>query len=981
MSLRPEDASPPEPAAGTSPAFTPLSGTQKPEKGGKTAGNMLAQISVSGLASAGLQPFLGKEEAGKEEAESSSTAPGKPAKNRISSRRRERLLIALKQRYQGERQLIRERFETKRQPGPCLKALTQLTDGMIHTLHAFWLSSLPAKERKLLTEGVALIAVGGYGRQEMYPASDIDLLFLHGPEVPETSLAGMVEFILYLLWDIGCKVGHAIRTVEESLTFATEDMTGRTNLLEMRPICGSADLAEALASGFRHRFGSETVQEFVEAKLQERDRRHERSGDSRYVLEPNLKEGKGGLRDLHTLYWICRYYYDIGKLQELEKRGILTPHEYRQVQSAATFLQTVRCALHWQAGRAEERLTFDRQRHMADFLGYRDQAGVRAVERFMKRYYLAARTVGAFTRMVCAVLEEEKKRRPRLALGQLFRGARLPDGFRLEGERLHFAEENVPDRDPVKIIALFKIAQERQLDIHPRSLQWISRRLHRIDRALQSNAKANRLFLEILLDEKHNPQSTLRKMSEAGVLGRFLPDFGRVTGQMQFDMYHVYTVDEHTILAIGILHATEKGQNADIFPLSTRIFPQIHSRRVLYLSLFAHDIAKGRGGDHSLLGERVVTRMAQRFGFTPEETETAAWLVRYHLLFSHTAFKRDLNDPRTVRDFVAKVQTLERLRLLLILTAADIHAVGPQVWNGWKGALLRDLYQRAEAVMGGRDPEEERESQAAALKQGLTVRLPNWPEDAIQTYLDISSPAYWSSFTFGHHATLLRMMREVEQNHLPLRMETHVDEFRSITEMMICTYDQHGLFYKLAGALSLSGANIVGAKVFTLKNGMAVDVFVIQDGEGKAFHRPDKLARLTVLLEQLITGRKRIEQEMELAPPPLPSRYEVFAREPQIFLDNNASATHTVIEISASDRMGLLYAITRTLSELNLTLTTAHIATYGEKVVDVFYVKDIYGMKLVGKDKEQQVVDALRAALKSGAAMAAASRNLPLKKA
>jgi [protein-PII] uridylyltransferase len=573
--------------------------------------------------------------------------------------------------------------------------------------------------------------------------------------------------------------------------------------------------------------------------------------------------------------------------------------------------------------------------------------------------------VGNLTRSVCAVLEESKKRKPRVALQARLQaeGGEL-GAFHLEGSRLAVSGEKAFEEQPVLLITLFETAHARALDIHPQTLQWVTRSLWLVDGRLRHNAEANAAFMNILLSPR-NPEPMLRRMSESGVLGRFIPDFGRVTGQMQFDMYHVFTVDEHTIKAIGILHGIGIGNYRDEMPITTEIIHLVTSRRVLFLSLFTHDIAKGRGGDHSLLGEVVVRKLARRFGFDAHETETCAWLVRYHLLMSRTAFKRDLADPKTIEDFVAQVQSPERLRLLLLLTVADIRAVGPAVWNGWKGALLRDLYYRAEEKMGASDGAG-RIADQAALQGELKKLLPDFKPSAITEYLEQGGSSFWSSCDAPTHARIARVLKKIAASDDKLVMDTRSDTFRAMTDILLCAPDSQGLFSRISGAIALAGANILSAKIFTLKSGMAVELFQIQDTDGQAFDKPDRLARLSVFIHKAAMNELDLEKEIARTHLTYPSRMDVFKVPPRVFIENKASAHHTVIEVGGRDRAGFLYTVTHALAELGLTISTAHITTYGERAVDVFYVKDMFGMKIHHESKIRQVHDALLEALSGG---------------
>ena len=853
---------------------------------------------------------------------------------------------------------IRRRFETPGSPayndGPAVLAATSfLMDQIIRVLFDLADGRVFPAANPSTAEQLAVVATGGYGRGELAPQSDIDLLFLR-PYKQTPRGEQIVEYMLYLMWDLGLKVGHATRSVDECIRHADRDITIRTSLLEARYIWGERPLHEQLRKRFIERFQSDDGRAFVEAKLSERDQRHARLGDSRYVVEPNVKDGKGGLRDLQTLYWIAKYLYRIVRPQDLVERGVLTASEARLFGRAERFLTTVRCHIHYLRGRPEDRLSFDLQPDIARRLGYGDRPGSRGVERFMKHYYLHARTVGNLTRIFCAALEESRRRKPRLAaLWQSLKPRHL-DGFRLDGERLAVAGAEDFARDPVKILRLFQVAQDNDLDIHPATLRLITQNLRLIDARLRADPEVNRLFMRIMTS-KRDPETALRRLNEAGVFGRFMPDFGRVVAQTQHDMYHTYTVDEHTIRAIGILSRIESGELAADHPLASEVIHKVLSREVLYLAVLLHDIAKGRGGDHSVLGAEVAEALGPPLGLSAAETETTAWLVRYHLAMSQTAFQRDLQDPKTIADFAALVQSPERLRLLLVLTVSDIRAVGPGIWNNWKAALLRQLYYATEEVLSGGTLQGGRARRVTQVHEQLSAALSHWSEADRATHLGRGYPGYWLSFdipTLTRHAELIR---RAEREQLHLVVEPRVDPERAITELTIHTLDTPGLFARLAGAMAASGATIVDAKAFTMANGMALDVFGVQDLEGKAFSGADRLARLAARIETSLSGRLDIAGELARLRPSYPRSDRVFTVEPRALVDNAASNTHTVIEVNGRDRPGFLYTVARALSGLNLQITSAHVTTYGEHAVDVFYIKDIFGLKIVHPVRLQQI--------------------------
>ncbi|HLJ64050.1 MAG TPA: [protein-PII] uridylyltransferase, partial [Stellaceae bacterium] len=636
------------------------------------------------------------------------------AEERGSEPPRARVAETLKTALIAGREEVRKRFGAGSSGTETVHELSFLTDQLIRALYDFVGAYIYPLANPTAGERLAVVAVGGYGRGELAPFSDIDLLFLL-PYKSTPHTEQVVEYILYTLWDLGLKVGHATRSVADTIRHARDDLTIRTAVLEARYVWGEEPLFQDLKRAYEAEIIKGSAAEFLIAKLAERDQRHARLGDSRYLVEPNVKEGKGALRDLHTLFWIAKYIYRVDDMAGLVERKVLSAEEAARFARAQNFLWTVRCHLHFLSKRAEDRLTFDRQSEVGRQMGYTDHAGTSGVERFMKHYFLVAKDVGDLTRIFCALLEAEQQKSPRFSWRRWSQRKRLIDGFTVDGGRLDIAGDASLIEKPVNFLRLFHTAQEHELDIHPHALRLITQNLKRINGKLRSEAEANHLFMEILTSRK-DPEVTLRRMNEAGVFGRFIPDFGRVVAQMQYDMYHVYTVDEHSLFAIGILHGIEAGAFKEELPLATQLIETIDSRRALYLAVLLHDIAKGRGGDHSELGAKVGEKLGPRLGLSPEETETVSWLVRWHLLMSSVALKRDIDDPKTIRDFVLRVQSPERLKLLLLLTIADIRAVGPKVWNGWKGTLLSELYHRALDVMTGGLVGEPREARIGAAQ-------------------------------------------------------------------------------------------------------------------------------------------------------------------------------------------------------------------------------------------------------------------------
>ncbi len=808
---------------------------------------------------------------------------------------------------------------------------------------------------------IAVVATGGYGRREQCPYSDIDLLFLYAPNQLKEA-AGIAESLLYVLWDLGLKIGQAHRNIEETLMMAHEDIHVRTSLLDARLITGDRTLFNHCMRRLREEIIDASTLEFVEAKLAERDARHVRFGDSRYVLEPNVKEGKGGLRDLHTLWWLARYVYHVDALDELVELGRLTPEELAAFHHSTQFLLRTRAHLHYLTGHADERLAFDKQLAIARAMGYANSNPNLAITRFMRRYFIAVRTAGSLTRIFCALLEDEKKRKPSKPLGWITLGKERQDYFNLDGERVSIIDEELFAKHPTAMLTLFHVAQEQSLDIHPRALRAITRNLHRIDDSFRKDPDACHTFLRILQSDK-GPEVALRRMNEAGVLGRFIPEFGRIIGQTQFNMYHVYTVDEHTLVALGILHAIDVGRVTDEAPLASGIMPRITQKHVLYLALFCHDIAKGRDSDHSELGEHITIKLGRRFGFSEEESGTAAWLVRNHLLLSGTAFKRDLNDPKTIADFVALVQTPERLKLLLVLTVADIRAVAPAVWNEWKGSLMRDLFNRAMQAMGSGEVLSS-DHDPHLVRHTISEAHPSLDVAQIDHYLALGTTGFHQGCTLSQHLAIAGMLLVDERLDQRIRLHISHDEKKFVTEVIILLPGQTGMFARLTGAITLAGASIIHAKIFTLKDGSAVNIFHLQDIAGNAFNRPAMLAKMAVYIEQAIDGSLDVSQALLHRAMPyqnnLPDRMK---KEAAVFIENDASTVCSVVEIAATDRVGLLYSVANALDKLGLSTVTAHISTYGARAADVFYVKDGFGMKITHEKKIKAVREALTAIL------------------
>jgi [protein-PII] uridylyltransferase len=842
----------------------------------------------------------------------------------------------------------------------CAERLSRLQDEIIRLVYELVVRFLYPSDNPSTSERMAIVAVGGYGRGLMAPGSDTDILFL----LPYKQTAwgeSVAEAMLYVLWDMGLKVGHATRSVDECIRQARGDMTIRTGLLEARFLLGEKALFDELAQRFDRDVVEGTAVEFVAAKLAEREERLKRAGQSRYLVEPNVKDGKGGLRDLHTLFWIAKYVYRVHETKELVAKGVFTADEAAIFRRCEDFLWSVRCHLHFVAGKPEERLSFDLQREMAERLGYTEHPGLKDVERFMKHYFLVAKDVGDLTAIVSAALEERHdKPVPRLnrMIARLKRSPRRAlketNDFIVDNDRINVADASAFGRDPINLIRIFHLADRHGLAFHPDAMRLATRSLKLIDQRVREDAEANRLFLDILCS-KREPEIVLRRMNETGVLGRFVPEFGRVVAMMQFNMYHSYTVDEHLIRSIGVLSEIERGDRRE-YGIANELMTQIKNRQLLYVATFLHDIAKGRPEDHSTAGAKVARRLGPRFGLNAADIDTVAWLIEQHLTMSTIAQSRDLSDRKTIENFGAVVQNLERMKLLLILTTADIRAVGPGVWNNWKSQLLRTLYYETEPVVTGGFSESDRARRVARAQAEFRAAVPDWSPDEVERYMARHYPAYWLRADLDHKLAHARFVTDAETAGRALATATKIDAQRGITELTVLAPDHPKLLAVIAGACAAAGANIVDAQISTTTDGRALDTIALTRAFEQDSDEIRRAERISASIEKSLSGEIKLP---EVVAKKMPKRPRAFTVEPEVTLNNSWSNRHTVVEVSGLDRPGLLYGLTQTLSRLNLNIASAHVATFGERAVDVFYVTDLMGAKIIGAARHSAIRRAL----------------------
>lgn len=799
--------------------------------------------------------------------------------------------------------------------------LSDEADALIGALWAFTTVHVVRARNPTAGERMAVLATGGYGRGSLAPFSDVDLLFLRAWK-PTPFVESATEFMLYLLWDLGLKVGWASRTVDDCLKAAREDVNTRTSLLDARLIDGDPALAEELKRRFRREVVKGSAAEFVAAKLMERDERHLKAGASRYMVEPDVKNGKGGLRDLHTLMWLARWMDpepDARAWTSVER--MLSDEQARRLHAALRFLWTVRFRLHLAAGRAEERLSFHWQPEVAEKMGYAARRGRPPAERLMRRYFLTVREAGFLTRIVCAELEARAAKAPPLSrlLERSFFRRRAPErGLRVRGGRLGFKHREADEREPVDLLRLFRAADTADLDLHPEALEAVRRDVRLMTPEARADPEAAEVFLDVLTRGR-DPERALTLMNDTGLLGRFIPEWGRIVARTQFNMYHAWTVDEHTLRAVGVVARIARGEEAERHPLATELFPTLKRREAVYLAMLLHDVGKADPGEaQEVAGARAARAACERLGVDEDTIEEVVWLVGHHLLMSDTAQKRDLADPETARTFARQVGSIERLKGLLVVTVADIRAVAPGVWNGWKGQLIRELYQ-------------------------ATAPLLTDQAEAEETEL----------FTPNELALQARLREQAMRDGAAAHAQTRKDG--TATELTVAAKDRLGLFADVAATLAAEGASVVGARAAT-EDGMAVDVFYLHNGSGEPWcaGRPELLARLADRVRRSASG--------ETAPKPKRRRTRAeatFDVTATVSLDDFSSPRGVIVEMSGADRPGLLADLARAVADTGLSIASAHVETAGERAVDVFYVTEADGSPV----KRPGTLSLLKAAL------------------
>ena len=817
----------------------------------------------------------------------------------------------LREQVAAERAALRAAYLAHPRPRELLKAHAQLIDRII--------KSVPG-----LPPSAALVATGGYGRGELYPCSDIDLLVLLAHE-PEAAEREALERLIGTLWDIGLEIGHSVRTVEGCVAAAQDDVTIRTTLLESRYLCGSRALYRRLERALAAALDPVA---FFKAKKLEQEQRHAKHQDSPYSLEPNLKEAPGGLRDLQVIQWIARAAGVGRHWRDLVAPGLIERAEATSLARHEVVLQDLRIRLHYLAGRREDRLVFDVQTALAKQMGFADSATRRASEALMQRYYQTAKGVTQLNTILLQNLEARLAPRPDTE------PRALNERFEVRSELLHVKREDTFAREPLAILESFLLMMQHQQlrGMTARTLRALYRASRRIDARFRQHPLARLMFLQIL-QQPRGIVHEFRRMNQYGVLGRYLPEFGRIVGQMQHDLFHVYTVDQHILMVVRNLRRFTQPEFAHEFPLCTELMNGFERRWLLYIAALYHDIAKGRGGDHSELGARDVISFARRHGLAADDGELVTFLVENHLAMSHVAQKQDVYDPEVIRAFAEKVGTERRLVALYLFTVADIRGTSPKVWNAWKGKLLEDLFRATRRVLTGEPLARDAalaEKQAEAARLLRLYALSDTVKDRLWASLDITYFLRHDAQEIAWHTRNLHYRVDADRPVVKARLAP----FGEGLQVMIYTKDREGLFARICGYLDRAGYNIAEAKIHTTRSGYALDTFVVM-GAGAGTHYRDLISGIeTGLAEEL-------QSEAPLGPPRggrLSRRVRHFPISPIVDIRPDERGAYQVLSIVASDRPGLLYGVARILARHHISVQTARINTLGDRAEDVFLV-------------------------------------------
>ena len=812
-----------------------------------------------------------------------------------------------------------------------------------------------------MLEHITLVAVGGYGRGELNPFSDIDIMFLHDGTLPVATVEDIAQKLLYFLWDMRLDVGYSVRKISDCVEMAAADGTVKTALMDARFLSGSRPLFTNLTKVIFGQILPKSSDSFIKEKMSDMKGRRDKYGSTVYLLEPNLKEGEGGLRDLQTAMWVARVKYKFTDLRELIIKGIVNDEELEIYYSALDYLWRIRNELHYFNNRKNDQLTFDAQVHLAGFLGYKDSGRVLAVEDFMRDYYRHANKVEHFTSSLvsrCVWRDEGALK----ILGYFVRRP-VGDGcFVLKGE-LIVPDESVVEKNPVVMMKIFELSQKHGVSLNVRVKGLIRKNLALINDKFRRNREVNQSFLNILRSTK-GVAETLRMMHHLEFLNRYIPELEHIYCKVQHDLYHIYTVDIHTLFAVEQTEKMLSGEFKEIMPLPCSVASEIDKPELLLLAVLFHDMGKGSGGGHAEKGAAMIPTIARRMGLSKEGSERLEFLVRQHLLFAHISQRRDLNDEKMIAQFARQMETSENLKMLYLLTVADVRAVGSDVWTTWKASLFQELFEKAFSILdrGGFELEASSERVTSMIKKVTEVLDDEFPAAEIRSELKAMPVRLLLSNPAPLIAEQVRLLLGLEQSSILLRLIHQPDS--GYSEYTICAHDMPGLFSRITGVMAANGVNILGAQINTSKNGKVLDILQVNSPQGNVVTDTSRWEKIEQDMRQAIHGEVQVSNLVARRKRPtlLTSRPAPrFAT--KVDIDNEVSEEYTVIDILTHDKVGLLYLITSTLAEMGLYIGVSKISTKVDQVADVFYVRDIFGHKITAPEKLNEICSKLMTAI------------------
>ncbi len=865
--------------------------------------------------------------------------------SRLPFEERRRILLDSSSAFlEYHQQRIREEHRAGASGRTIVGNLTSMADTLVRNLYRGVSADLKDEALRSCT----LVALGGYGRGELNPRSDIDILFFCSDR--EKKWAEQIsERMLYLLWDLGLDIGHSVRTAADCLEMIEKDITARTALLDSRYLIGDDNLYREFTKQVLGTPIMKNSSAFIREKIEERSRRLQKYGSSVYLLEPNIKEGEGGLRDLHSALWIARIKYKSVSLRDLIIKGVLTEREGEEFESAFDYLWKIRNELHYLSGRKNDQIHFDQQEEIANFLGYRDNRKAPAVEQFMQDYYSHGTRVEHMSSSLIGQATNQEE--PGLKIMGYLSRRFVDDGFYVLRGELRVNRENIFVEDPSLMMKAFLLAQRHQVELSFHLKGLIRDNLRRINDRVRRTRAMSETFLDILR-HPHGVAKTLKDMHHLQFLTRFIPEFNRIYCKVQHDAYHIYTVDIHSLFAVEEIEKLRRGDYQKKKPLLTRVANDIEKLELLHLAVLLHDIGKGEGKDHSNKGADMIPTIARRMGLKKEDSRRLEFLVRNHLSMAHISQRRDLHDDKLIIQFARSMEMSENLKMLFLLTFADLKAVGPDVWSEWKGFLLIELYEKAYDVLERSDFRLEKRSEKVRNRKKKVVGIleAEFGARTVKDVLKVMGTRYLLSHRSVDIADHIRLI--LSRRSQPLVMKVEHEPQGEYTQVTISTLDIPGLFSKIAGVMAANGVNIMGAQIYTQSNGVTLDILQVKSPAGEIIDDEGKWQRVRDDLVSVLEGRGRVENLVSrrrgssLLPKPARPRFSN-----RVEIDNEVSDEYTVVDVYANDKVGLLYQITRTLKELSLYIGVSKISTKVDQVSDTFYLQDIFGHKVTQPEK------------------------------